>query len=298
MALNLPECIIEFVKSIFKQANYEASKALTQHPSLHEPHIDSLLIANLSASPPTYFQKERAAVAIETHWLGSRSMYDRWEIADIALFIIIRRSGTLEKRKVALLQTKRLYSREIPTRELEEFDYHVGIGRIADKPKVIFPLSNQRNFSFDFECVFGAMAAGSPQVGRIDAYQATRGIPVYYGMYCPLAVPYSGLYPATSGEEIDIECEYGMRVESANVIHKALGKVVAGKAPSLAEFHDQEKQQHFGWTLEDFVAEEVMRCNEGKLFEDDTDTNLHGLLYERSAPITAAIAITIDIGAD
>ena len=50
--------------------------------------------------------------------------------------------------------------------------------------------------------------------------------------------------------------------------------------------------------LENFVADEVMRCREGRLFAKGTDESLENLLYRRSAPITAAIVITVDIGGE
>ena len=53
-----------------------------------------------------------------------------------------------------------------------------------------------------------------------------------------------------------------------------------------------------GWRLERFVADEVLRCREGRLFDDTTDPNLRALFYARSAPITAAIVMTVDIDGD
>lgn len=92
----LPEVVIEYIREIFMQANDRVSRALTDHPSTHEPMLDHLLVAELSAAPPAFFASEEAAVNIETHWLGGRWMYERWEIADIALIIMLRRQGRLE----------------------------------------------------------------------------------------------------------------------------------------------------------------------------------------------------------
>ena len=115
MSLNIPASVLQYVREAFCEANKRVSTNLTLHPSMHEESLDHALIAELTATPPTFFAADQAAVAIETHWLGGRRMYGRWEIADIAVLIIVRQAGKLEKRKVALLQTKRLYSREIPT---------------------------------------------------------------------------------------------------------------------------------------------------------------------------------------
>ena len=96
MKLEVPEVVIEYVRSAFSGANNTVSLALTQHPAMHEESLDHMLIGELTATPPTFFSEEKTAVGIETHWLGGRRMYGRWEIADIALFIILRRLGKLE----------------------------------------------------------------------------------------------------------------------------------------------------------------------------------------------------------
>lgn len=298
MSLNIPASVLQYVREAFCEANKRVSTNLTLHPSMHEESLDHALIAELTATPPTFFAADQAAVAIETHWLGGRRMYGRWEIADIAVLIIVRQAGKLEKRKVALLQTKRLYSREIPTTELDEIDYQIGIGRLADRPEPLFPISQQRAFSFDDDCVFGAMTSGSPQINRIDHYMAEKGIPVYYGFYCPLAVPYQGLYPRTSTDIIASENEFGCRIQSANTVHKAMSVVVAGKAPALSELYDAPQDRILGWTLENFIADEVLTCREGRLFDQNKNVDLNALFYERSAPITAAISIAIDFSPD
>ncbi|OYW82939.1 MAG: hypothetical protein B7Z20_13230 [Sphingobium sp. 32-64-5] len=99
----------------------------------------------LTASPPVFFAAEQIGLLIESHWLGSRWMYGRWEIADIAFFITLRQRGRLEARKLALLQTKRLYSKEIDVAELEDADYRIGIGRLADRIDPQVPLADVRH---------------------------------------------------------------------------------------------------------------------------------------------------------
>jgi hypothetical protein len=165
---------------------------------MHEETLDHILVCELAATPPTFFAPERVSVAVETHWLGSRRMYGRWEIADIALFVILRRGGSLLLRKVALLQTKRLYSDELAGTELEDADYRIGVGRLVDRIEATVPLTKQRAFGFKETSVYGALLAGSEQVQHIDSYMETRQIPVYYGLYNPPNLPFSGRYPATS----------------------------------------------------------------------------------------------------
>jgi hypothetical protein len=263
--------------------------------------LDHILVCELAATPPTFFAQDRVSVLLETHWLGSRWMYDRWEIADIALFVILRRAGSLMLRKVALLQTKRLYSDELPGSELEDADYRIGIGRLVDRIEATVPLTKQRAFGFKETSIYGALLAGSEQVQHIDSYMETRGIPVYYGLYNPPHLPFSGQYPAASTARGEPPAnELGCRVLPATSVHQVLAKLAPAKAPMFKQLKRRKPSSvddpfwPNGWRLEDFVVNEVMRCREGRLFEDRQDANLRRLLYERSAPITAAISITID----
>ena len=92
---DIPQEVIDYVRTVFAQANDKASRTLTLHPSMHEEGLDQILIAELNASPPTFFAASRAAIGIETHWLGGRWMYERWEIADIAFFVMLTVRGVL-----------------------------------------------------------------------------------------------------------------------------------------------------------------------------------------------------------
>jgi len=298
---SFPSPVIDFIWSTFQDANRKVSRSLSMHPSMHEESLDHMLLAELSSAPPRFFADVGAAVEIQTHWLGGRRMFGRWEIADIALLVLLRTNGGLLSRKVALLQTKRLYTKEIPTAELEEADFRIGIGRLGDQTGKQFPLVKPRKFSFSEDCVFGAMRAGSSQVDRIDAYENEHDIPVHYAFYCPVDLPYECEYPSASTGGSELENKLGCRVQSAQAVHKSLGGVVAGKAPSLAELAststatNESQHSKFGWKLEDFVAGEVLSCREGKLFDGTDDANLERLFYERSAPISSAISITIDL---
>lgn len=304
MIKDIPEVVIEYVRSAFSRANARVSRTLTAHPAYHEESLDHLMVAELSATPPAFFAKERAAISVETHWLGGRRMYGRWEIADIAIFLLVRSFGQLQQQKVGLLQTKRLYSREIATGELEDSDFVIGIGRLIDRTGRLVPLTRQREFSFSRDCVYGAMAAGSDQTNRIEAYSASKDIPVYYLFYNPMRMPYKSLYPITFDRALPRKNILGCRVMPSTDVHLCLGSVVAGKAPTFNEIAvskwaikpDPYRSQ--GWRLENFVADELMRCREGKLFDGSEDENLRSLLYERSAPISSAISITVDVGID
>lgn len=298
---DIPEVVIDYVRTVFAQANEKVSRILTDHPSMHEEMLDQTLITELSTSPAAFFAQEQAAVLIESHWLGGRRMYGRWEIADIALFIMLRQKGRLAQRKVALLQTKRLYSREITVHQLDESDYLIGIGRLADRTDALVPLGSQRTFSFSDSCVYGAMHAGAEQIDRIDKYAEEKAIPIFYAFYNPVELPYSATYPAPRGQGARSPNTLGCRVQPATEVHNRVSAIPAGQTPSFSALRSAEPVRSddlfaaSGWRLETFVADEVLRCRQGALFDKNSDENLDSLFYRRSAPIAAAIAVTIDL---
>ena len=196
---NITDVVIEHVRRVFADANDRVSRKMSDHPSMHEESLDHTLIDELTDAPAAFFAAEGAAVCIESHWLGGRRMYGRWEIADIAIMILLRRNGGLVQRKVALLQTKRLYTDEIAVEPREIDDFIIGIGRLGDRVDPEFPLNRQRTFAFDNGSEYGAMSAGSEQVERIEAYVRERHIPVFYVFYNPRRLPYRGQYPARNG---------------------------------------------------------------------------------------------------
>lgn len=297
----IPEDAIDFIRGAFAQANTKATLLLSRQPSIHEEGIDFHLISSLDEIGPRLMSASGAAVEILTHWLGGRRHFGHWEIADIAIVVIVRRFGTMLGRKVALLQSKRLYSREIPVTPLDRSDYLIGIGRLVDRTEPLIPLSTQRAFAFTEDCVFGALTAGSEQAARIDQYMQARGLPVYYSLYNPSRMPFSGMVPRLATEPEDTTIETGCRILAASDVHAMLATLPVGKSPSFAELIVSPRpdlgdcHSAHGYRLETFVADEVLRCRQGRLFEDSQDQDLRSLLYGRTAPIAAAVVVTIDL---
>lgn len=299
---DIPKSVIEYVRQVFAAANDRVSRKMSNHPSMHEESLDHALIDELTDAPAAFFAADGAAVRIESHWLGGRRMYGLWEIADIAILIMLRRHGSLVQRKVALLQTKRLYADEFAVEPTEPDDFVIGIGRLGDRTDPEFPMTRQRAFGFDEDSEYGAMSAGSDQVGRIEAYVRDRGIPVFYAFYNPRQLPCRGEYPALNGERSDDVNAVGCRVQTMAHVHGHLSELAVGQHPTFAglnkpgDGNDNEAARSASWRLEDFVADEVLRCREGALFDGSADQNLEYLFYRSSAPIQAAIAITIEVG--
>lgn len=300
----IPEVVIDYVRRVFAAANDRVSRKMSEHPSMHEESLDHTLIDELTDAPAAFFAAEGAAVRIESHWLGGRRMWGRWEIADIAIMILLRRNGGLVQRKVALLQTKRLYSDEFAVEPLELDDFMIGIGRLGDRTEPVFPLTRQRAFGFDENSRYGAMWAGSDQVGRIEDYVRDRRIPVFYAFYNPRQLPCRSEYPALDGARSDGPNALGCRVQTMAHVHGRLATLAEGQHPTFGGLKDvgagadSDSFKEAGWRLENFVADEVLRCRQGTLFDGSADENLEYLFYRRSAPIQAAIAITIEVGSD
>src|SRR4051794_29447373 len=124
MAGDGPEEVIRHVPPGFSRANVGAPKALGPQPAIHEEQLDIQVVAALDRVGPRVLAESGAAVEIETHWLGGRRHFGgRWEIADLALVAVFRKGGQLIWRKVALLQSKRLYARNVAISELDREDY-------------------------------------------------------------------------------------------------------------------------------------------------------------------------------
>jgi hypothetical protein len=302
----IPEDVIQFAREIFAGANSEATMTLARQPAAHEEHLDFQLFAALDRVGPRIVPSSNAAIEIDTHWLGGRRYFGgRWEIADIGVVVVLLRGGRLLWRKVALLQSKRLYSREIPVVELDRSDFEIGIGRLVDQTEPIIPRTLPRTFEFTPECVYGAMTVASKQVAIIDEYMRKHYMPVFYSLYNPPRMPYGGTVPRAAAFPLEEEeIALGCRVMTAQDVHVALARLPVGRTPQFHELTtpnpttSSDKYADHGWRLETFVADEVLRCHHGRYFERDQDSDLYALLYERSAPIASLIKISVDLPAE
>jgi hypothetical protein len=302
MAGQIPDDVIDYVREVFAEANREATMTMARQPSAHEEQLDFQIFAALDRVGPRAFQGSGAAIEIDTHWLGGRRHFERrWEIADIGIVIVLRQFGKLIWRKLALLQSKRLYSREIPVAEMERSDYAIGIGRLVDRAEPLQPLTQPRTFRFTPDCVYGAMRSGDEQTGVIDRYMREYRMPVYYSFYNPPNMPYQGQLPRAAtmpleSEQIDLGC----RVITAQEAHAALRALPIGAAPQFQQMALKTPAMggtfgNYGWRLEVFVADEVLRCRQGRVFEAAHDEDLYALLYRRDYPISSLIQITVDL---
>jgi hypothetical protein len=123
------------------------------------------------------------------------------------------------------------------------------------------------------------------------------GIPVYYLLYNPVEVPWAATVPAQDLKPLPATTA-GCRVVRSRLLDGAIASQPPGYHPTYTDvgalpspFVGPHKG---GWSLEHFVADELLRCREGHVASGDTDHVLEQLFYRRSGPISAAIAVTVE----
>ncbi|MFB9728695.1 hypothetical protein [Haloechinothrix salitolerans] len=246
-------------------------------------------------------------VEVSTHFLGGGrhfaewpDMPRRWEIADIGFLVLFRQGGKLIRSKVALLQSKRLYPDELEWDEDNPVDYVIGFGRLLRPDAEWAAVTAPRTFSFTPQSRYKALMTGVPQYQAIAQYERRNGIPVYYLLYHPWKIPHNVTYPVTGVAGVGGNCEVGCRVVPARALRTALNSESEGHSPaydelaySLAEPFT-EVQHRAGWRLEHFVVDLLLECEAGYIADSPTDGGLNYIFSRRGAPISAALAVTID----
>jgi hypothetical protein len=290
----LPADVIEWVRTVFSTGNARVSDKLDRNPNVPEESLDLTWIEHLSQSSSPVRLPSDWTVQVETHFLGGLRHWGRWEIADIGLLLFADLSPTVAIRKVALLQSKRLYPSAGSVEEETVSDYAIGIGRLADPEVLQRPLSLAREFEFTEDCRYGALVAGSEQVERITEYEDAVGLKVYYQLYNPSTLPFRQRIPLEGQGSAVGSITHGVRVIRANRLHPLLDSLPQHARPSVRDLSGIEGlNDGIGWRLESFVADEWLGCREGDEFGSVGDDPIQRLFYRRSGPISAAISIRV-----
>jgi hypothetical protein len=240
-------------------------------------------------------------IRLDTHYLGGlRHYYGRWEIADIGVLIFFQQAGQLVRRKVALLQSKRLYPTTGDVAHIERYDYMIGMGRLADRDRHAPSMLASRRFTFNTECRYGALKSGDDQHHAIAQYFASTGFPIFYLFYNPPVAPLTVNLPLLANAVQTADPVLGARVIPVTPVLALLDAKGDNYRPSLADTRDliagrPGDADHFGWRLEYFIADLLLGCREGRRFDDNDRDALDGLFYRRSGPIAATIAITVEV---
>jgi hypothetical protein len=292
----IPEQALDWVRDVFSAVNRQVAGTLSRVPTHHEPELDMQFIAALNQAPAVA-DVSGWGVYIQTHFLGGRRHFYNWEVADIGLLAIFRDRGKVRRIKVGLLQSKRLYPKEVAQIPDYEERFMIGFGTLLQSPEAFRALAAGRTFSFNDTCNYLAISNGSDQQRALTAYEKMSGIPVYYLLYNPVVIPWAANIPAKTLEPLPAN-SLGCRVVRSRTLDASIATQSPGYHPSFADVgslpNPFQGAHKWGWALEHFVADELLRCKEGHVASGETDHVLEQLFYRRSGPIAAAIAVTVE----
>lgn len=294
----VPRDVLDWIRSVFKACNTAATQKLANNPNIQEEFLDLSIIDELSShSSPTHFDSGWT-VEIETHYIGGLHHYWRWEIADIGIMLFLRESGSAHVRKVALLQSKRLYPKHTTIREFHRVDFEIGMSRLADPENDRKRLAVSTDFDFDHHCKYRALSVRDDQYKAIEKYESENQLKVYYSFYNPPLFPYAKTVPCKAGEQfkVDPEGSLGVRVIRSRDLRQQISTQIDGYMPSAADV--LPISQTYGWALEEFIVDNFMKCKEGDTFQDLSDDRIFNLFNRRTGAIAAAVSINIEAPGD
>jgi hypothetical protein len=295
-AVRVPEAAIRWIRNVFLSTNNQVAATLSRIPTHHEPELDMQLIAALN-QVPAVAGIEGWTVYIQTHFLGGRRHFYNWEVADIGLLIIFRDRGRVLRIKVGLLQSKRLYPREVNQLPDYKNRTRIGFATLLEDPEAFRQLAAGRTFTFEPNSEYLAIDNKGEQQRRLTAYQKMSKIPVYYLLYNPVDIPWSATVPTVTLMPLP-KNRIGCRVVPVNTLISALDEQSEGYHPKFSDMFklgEPFRKEHIsGWSLEYFVTDLMICGQQGHIASDETDHVLEQLFYNRSGPISAAIAVTIE----
>jgi hypothetical protein len=291
----LPADVIEYVRKVFVAADDSLAARMERQPSVHEEMLDLAFIDAVATNCGPHKTVSDTVVDIDIHFVGGGWHYDRWEVADVGLIVTFRRLGEVLRTKVLLLQSKRLYPREAEFVEGHGLARPGGFGYLA-RPG-LSDVRQQRLFRFDHECRYRALQIGDNQWSVIADYESRYGIPVHYLLYHPGTLPYQVTVPVQLPLPPRPPTQVGSRVLPATLMRARTTQFPRNYAPSVADL--AEGRDSPGASLPDFMADEVLACNEGYIPDNfELDAGINRIFNQRTGPIAAAILVDIDLPAD
>jgi hypothetical protein len=298
--MTIPLQTLEYVRSIFRSCNLIISNKLTKQPGTWEESLDQSFIDHLSNYSAPLLTEKNWVVRVDTHFLGGMRHWGRWEIADIGILIIFRRNGKTVKRKVSLLQSKRLYANELnQENEDEKRNYIIGFGRLDEDDQTFRKIISARTLHFNASSEYKALKVNSEQWKAIQDFEKKSKLPVYYLFYNPCKIPFAIEMPLIADINFS-SYSVGTRVVPAAHLTESIGNKIANYSPTYDELTNNLKKpfdemaNSGGWRLEDFMCDQLIPCHEGYLVEKNNDIDLYNLFYRRSGPISSAFSITFD----
>jgi hypothetical protein len=295
----IPVDVVAWFRQIFAGANRHVCERLANLPNIRETSLDDGLIEALIPDSAPTLLPSGAIVRMDMHNIGGlrrlgAPFWDmpfrpRWETADIGILVFIYRGDDLVARKIGLLQSKRLFPDNNQVEDDDEISFLHGMNAFIrrDRKQAVGALHTR--FNFDGDCVYGAIHAGSEQVGLIDGLNSRFGEAVYYLLYNPPVIPLTVEYPLPERIRVK-DMSLGCRVVEAAKVHGQLAALREGASPTLALIGEES-----GWSLEYWAADLLLTCRVGQMFDESNDSDVRYLLERRSGPIGAALAASITL---
>jgi hypothetical protein len=283
--IHIPADVRTWIYGKFAICNESAAGKLSRQHAIEEPSLDYALIDSLHGEQSIYTSPSMWTVRIDANSMArGHHWQNRWEIADIGIVLrFIDHNKNVVRTKAALLQSKKLYAKEVPKK------------KASTETKSSLPAT--RRFTFDSGSKYDELDPRKGQYSRIEEFEAHQGIPVFYLLYNPVLSPWEISYPTLSRVSLP-ECELGCKITPANSVRSLLAEQGSTRPPSLGDIENaiQESYNTYkGWRLEEFIAGPFLDCSEGRIFEDEMDLSLFNMVYGRSAPMQSAISIDITI---
>lgn len=296
----IPEDVIGWVHSVFFDCNKRLSEKLSNNPNTPETSLDVTFIEHLSryASPISF--GKNWTIRIDTHFIGGRRHFYGWEIADIGVLVFYRQAGSVVRKKVALLQSKRLYPLSGTVDEETREDAIIGISTLfqGDQPRL--PISRSINYTFDKESKYKAFRKLDSQFSAISQWNQENNVPVHYMFYNPWKLPFTQQVPLSKYEKPRGNCKLGARVIPSELLFHRLADKPKNYVPNIGELKailpkpQTWAENAYGRRLESFFVR-LLTCNEGYVFESNRDASIDRLFYRKDAMLSAAIAITVEL---
>ncbi len=293
----IPSDVLDWFRKVFRTTNWRLSETILNVPSIRETTLDDTLIqALLPHSAPTRF-KSGAVARMDVHNIGGLRRVMSWEIGDIAILVFLVRRNMIFRRKVAVLQAKRLYPSSGDVEENDPIGFHYGMNALLRPEESPSSMLLKRTFAFTDDSAYGALRAGSKQETAIEKFEGNFGNSIYYLMYNPPRLPLTIHYPVERYAEVLDEPEVGTRVLPKQVVHDVLTTLPEGRAPTIRQIKAGGVADG-GWRLEEWAADLLLTCREGRPYNSPDESMVRRMLERRSGPIGAAIAVHIELPDD
>jgi hypothetical protein len=290
----IPDDAVNWVRTIFAEANRATTERLMNVPNIRETSLDDGLIEAITPSSAPRQLASGATVNLHVHNIGGLRRLQRWETADIAVLVFVRHLGKVVGRKIGLLQSKRLYPANGDVDDTDPLSFMYGLNAMM-APEDHAPGGLFRTYTFDEDCVYGAITVGDAQAATINDFNDQFGESIYYLFYNPNKLPSSVSYPLRRKTQIR-KPGLGCRVYRASEVNAACGEFNIGQHPTIAVVEAKGKQSN--WRLETWVADLLLRCKVGQQFDESKNDMIERLVRRRSGPIGAAISISIALPPD